>query len=125
MMKNPVEVMVAIHDIGGHLKVVNGALHMVLPANAPATLKDEIRAVKAGLLDLFAHHFVIVRWDGPLLCLARDEAAKEALVLHGVDPGSIYLPHELQTLLDRSYTLHDLFAVCSTKAAFGGSIVNQ
>lgn len=123
---NPVEIMAAIHDTGGQLKVVEGALRMALPAGAPAALKDEIRAAKSALLDLFARRFVIVRVDGlGLLCWAADGASRDALVQHGVDPGSIYLPHELRTLLGRSYTLHELFAVCSAKAAFDGSIVSQ
>lgn len=117
--------MLAVTNIGGRLGRADGdKLKMLLPASAPALLKDEIRTHKVALLKLLQLDFLIVQSDtlNATIFWAPDEATRDALVSAGAHHGIIYTSLELSQLVDHRVTVADLPAIHAAKCGFNGRL---
>ncbi len=125
-MKTPVELLLTVTNIDGCLTTAGDRLRVLLPADCPPELKDDIRQHKPALLDLMRHPFLIVR-SGALnstVFFVPDEATKESLVAAGADPGSIYTRAELDVLVRRRTTAKELRLIHAAKQRFNGKVAN-
>lgn len=123
-MRTPISTWLAVAAIGGRLRIAEGGLRMLLPADCPPELKDAIRQHKAALLQLVRLDFLTVRSDAlnATIFWTPDEATKEALVFFGASPGSVYTAAELQHLVHCRVTVHDLPLIHTAKRQFDGTV---
>lgn len=123
-MKTPVEILLAVANIGGELGIRSDGLLMRLPRDCSPDLKAAIRQHKSGLLELLKLNFLVVRADtvNDVLLWAPDESTKARLVAAGGDPGRTYTPDELAALVNRRITIEDLPAIHEAKRVFNGKI---
>jgi len=123
-MTTPVEVLLAVADIGGKLGIVGDRLRMLLPPDCPPELKDAIRQQKLGLLELLRFNFLVVHSDAldATLFWTPDDATKEALVTAGANTGTIYPAAELAHLVNRRITVGELRQIHAAKGRFNGKM---
>lgn len=124
MKTPPVGTLLKVSDAGGELLPVGDKLRMVLPADCDPSLKDEIRANKAEILELMRLNFLIVRCAvsvSPVFWVP-DETTKERLVFHGVPAGQIYTASELRELVSKRTTCEELAMIHTAKEVFSGRI---
>jgi len=123
-MKTPVELLLAITNIGGRITTAGDRLRMLLPTECPPELKDDIRRSKPALLKLMGLTFLIVR-SGVLsatVFFVPDEATKQSLTLAGAKPGSVYTKAELATLVARRITPDELRLIHAGKQQFNAEV---
>jgi hypothetical protein len=125
-MKTPVEVLLTVVRIGGKLDSAGDRLRMLLPANCPPELKDDIRQHKAALLDLMQLRFLIVRSAvlNATVFFTSDDATKESMVAAGADSGSIYTRAELEVLVRGRITATELRLFHAAKQRFNAKVTN-
>lgn len=124
-MNTPIEILLAVADIGGQLGIADGnTLRMRLPADCPQVLKGAIREKKPALLQLLRLNFLLIQSDalGATLYWTPDEGTKEALAAAGADPGSIYMAPELAQLVRRRVTTGELPLIHAAKLRFQGRL---
>ena len=97
---------------------------MLLPAECPTGLKDDIREQKLVLLKLMRLNFLIVRSGvlGANVFFVSDDVTKQSLVLAGAKPGSIYTRAELGALVASRTTPADLRLIHAVKQQFNGEV---
>lgn len=124
-MTTPLEIWLAVGAIGGKLGLAGDRLRMLLPADCPPELKDAIRQHKAALLQLVRLDFLTVRSEtlNATVFWMPDETIKEALETFGASPGSVYTAVELQHLVQRRVTLHELPMIHAAKQRFNGRLI--
>jgi len=123
-----VDVLLTVAQIGGKLGVLDGGmLRTLLPADCPASLKAEIKANKAALLELLAGPpFLIVRSDAlqsKIVFWTADEAGRDLLMKHGATRGSIWTYAELDRVARLNLSADGLKRLHSVKRTFQGRIV--
>jgi len=123
-MKTPVELLLAVAEIGGQLGPADDRLRMLLPADCPPELKGAIRQHKSALLELLRLDFLVVRSDtlNATVFWTPDEATKESLAAAGADLGSIYTASELEQLVHRPVTTNELPLIHAAKQRFKGKV---
>jgi hypothetical protein len=123
-MMKPIEILLAVADIGGRLGIADDKLRMLLPADCPPELKAAIRQHKAALLELLRLNFLVVNSDtlNATVFWTPDEAAKESLAAAGADLGSIYTASELAQLVNRRVTVGELPVIHAAKTRFNGKL---
>jgi hypothetical protein len=126
-MKTPVELLLMVTSIEGRLAIAGEKLRMLLPADCPQELKDEIRQHKPALLDLMRLTFLILQSDvlEAIVFFASDDVTKESLVAAGAEPGSIYIRAELEVLVRQRITPKELRLIHSARQQFGGEVRNE
>ena len=128
-MKTPVEILLAVADIGGELGIAGDKLRMRLPADCPPELKSAIRENKPSLLALLSGPaFVVVRSDllpGELLLWTADEQARQQLIAHGAPPGCIYTRDELAPLVQQNTDPDTVRSVHAVKRSFDGRLTQN
>jgi hypothetical protein len=126
-VKTPFDVFVGVVAVDGKLGIAGEKLRTLLPADCPPALKDAIRQHKPALLELLRLEFLVVHSDvlNAVVFWAPDEATKQALIDAGADPGIIYTPDELDTILDRRLTPGELKLLHTTKQRFSGTIADE
>jgi hypothetical protein len=125
-MKNPVQVLLTVARIGGHLSIAGDKLRMLLPADCPPELKDGIRQHKPALLNLMRLTFLTVRSEilEAIVLFVPDETTKESLVAAGADAAAIYTKAELAALVRRQITPEELRLIHAAKQQFNGKVTN-
>jgi hypothetical protein len=125
-MKTPVELLLTIAKIGGRITSAGERLRMLLPAECPPELKNDIRWHKSALLKLMGLTFLIVRSSvlSTTVFFVADEATKQSLTLAGAKSGSIYTRAELGTLVARRTTPKELRLIHAGKQQFNGEVKN-
>jgi len=123
-MKTPVELLLAVAEIGGQLGPADDKLRMLLPADCPPEMKDAIRQHKSVLLELLRRGFLVIQSDtlNATMFWAADEATKEALAAAGADLGSIYTVSELEQLVHRRVTSIELPLIHAARCRFDGRL---
>jgi hypothetical protein len=126
-MKTPVEILLTVASSGGRLRIVDGQLRMLLPADCPPELKDAIRRHKPALLDLMRLTFLIVRSDvlDAIVFFVPDDRTKESLVSAGADPASIYTRAELAVLVRSRISVEELSLIHTAKQRFNAKVTNR
>jgi hypothetical protein len=119
--------MLEVGDIGGRLEgAVPDKLRMLLPADAPQALKDEIRQNKSALLAiLLGPPFLIVRAEalqGETLFWTATAEGRALLIAHGASRGSVYNYGELATVSSVGPDPKHLHQLCHAKRLFEGRI---
>ena len=124
-MKTPVDVLLAVADVGGRLGVAGDRVRMLLPADCQPELKGAIRQHKAALIELLGLNFLVVRSDALYAAVvwAPDEATKESLAAAGADLASIYTAAELEQLVNRRVTAVELPLIHAAKRRFRGKVI--
>ncbi len=125
-MKTPVELLLTVENIGGHITTTGDRLRMLLPAECPQELRDNIRQHKAALLKLMELTFLIVRsrvLSGTVF-FVPDDAKRQSLILAGAKAGSVYTTAELSILVGRRITPNELQLIHSGKQQFNGEVRN-
>jgi hypothetical protein len=119
-----VETLLAVANAGGQLGQAGDNLRARLPRDCPHEITESPRANKASLLRLLRLNFLVVRSHhlGATLFWTPDEAAKEALVAAGADPGTIYTADALTRLVNRRVTVGELRAIHAAKSRFNGKL---
>ena len=125
-MKSPVDVLLSVDSIGGRLRITDGQLRMLLPADCRKELKDDIRQHKPALLDLMRLTFLVVHSGAlnSIVFFVPDDSTKDSLVSAGADAGSIYTRAELQTLVRDRPTLDELRLNHTAKQLLHGRVSN-
>ena len=123
-MKTPVELLLTVGKIGGDITSSAGRLRMLLPAECPPELKDDIRQQKPALLKLMGLTFLIVRSGvlGATIFFVPDAATKQSLILAGAKRGSVYTKAELGALVTRRATPKELRLIHAAKQQFNGEV---
>src|SRR5215207_3019960 len=100
-VNSPVDVLLAVADIGGRLGIAGDGLRLLLPAKCPAELKNAIRHHKQALLVLLRADFLIVRSDllRAIVFWTPDDKNRDCLINAGAGPGCIYTAAELDILV--------------------------
>jgi hypothetical protein len=126
-MKTPVEVLLTVVRIGGKLDSAGDRLRMLLPANCPPELKDDIRQQKPSLLDLMRLTFVVFRSRvlNSIVFFVPDDRTKESLVSAGADPASIYTRAELAVLVRSRISVEELSLIHTAKQRFNAKVTNR
>ena len=126
-MKTPIDVILAVDDIGGRLGVAGDKLRVLLPPNCPPSLKEAIRQYKSALLRAIQPGIWIVRSDTlkTIVLWVPDDATKEWLAGVGVDPRSIYTTSELEQLVNRRVTADELRLIHAAKQRFNGKVADR
>jgi hypothetical protein len=126
-MRTPVELLLTVANIGGHITSAGDKLRTLLPPDCPPELKEEIRQRKPALLDLMRLTFLIVRSEvlDAVVFFTPDDVTREALIASGADPGSIYTRAELEVLLRQRITPQELGRIHAAKKQFNGTITNR
>lgn len=123
-MSTPIEILLAVADIGGRLGITGQHLRMLLPPDCPPELKASIRAHKPALLELLRLNFLIVQ-SGTVnarLFWTPDTATKQALAAAGASAGSIYTAGELEHLNSHRVTVAELPLIHAVKQRFNGTV---
>ena len=125
-MKTPVELLLTVENIGGHMTNTGDRLRMLLPVECPQELRDDIRQHKRALLKLMGLTFLIVRSRvlSRTVFFVPDDATKQSLILAGAKAGSIYTKAELSTLVARRITPKELRLIHAGKQEFDGEARN-
>jgi hypothetical protein len=123
-MMKPIEILLAVADIGGRLGISDDKLRMLLPAECPPELKAAIRQHKAALLELLRLNFLVVNSDtlNATVFWTPDEAVKESLAAAGAGRSSIYTASELEQLVNRRVTVGELPVIHAAKTRFNGKL---
>jgi hypothetical protein len=126
-MKTPVQVLLAVAEVGGQLSVADAGLRTLLPADCALELKREIRQHKPSLLNLMKLSFLIVRSEilDATVLFVPDETTKESLVADGADAAAVYTMAELNALVRRQITPEELRLIHAAKQQFNGKVTNQ
>jgi hypothetical protein len=123
-MKTPVEILLAVADIGGQLGIVGDRLRMLLPADCPSELKDTIRRHKPALIELLRLNFLVVHSDtiNTTVFWTPDQTTKESIAAAGANLGSIYTASELEQLVHHRVTAEELPLFHAAKMGFNGKL---
>jgi hypothetical protein len=126
-MKTPVELLLTVINIDGRLATAGDRLRVLLPADCPPELKDEIRQHKPALLDLMRLTFLVVRSGvlDSIVFFVADDTTKESLVSAGADLGSIYTKAELDVLVRGRTTVKELRLIHAAKQQFNGNVTQS
>ena len=126
-MKSPIEVLLNVVGLSGRLRIVDGQLRMLLPADCRQELKDNIREHKPDLLDLMRLTFLVVHSGtlNSIVFFVPDDVTKESLVAAGAEPGSIYTKAELRSLVQQRTTADELRLIHAAKQRFNGKVANR
>jgi len=125
-MKTPIELLLTVTNLDGRLSTADDKLRVLLPADCPPELKDEIREHKPALLDLMRLRFLIVHSHvlDSIVFFVPDDPTKEWLVTAGAEPGSIYTTAELRSLVQRRVTAEELRLFHAAKQLLNGKVAN-
>jgi len=125
-LKTPVELLLTVENIGGHITTTGDRLRMLLPAECPQELRDDIRQHKRVLLKLMGLTFLIVRSRvlSETVFFVPDDATKQSLILAGAKAGGVYTRAELSTLVARRITTKELRLLHMGKQEFNGELKN-
>lgn len=123
-MRTPVEILLAVVQVGGRLGIVEDRLRMQLPADCPADLKASIRDSKPELMELLRLNFMVVQSDAvnAMLFWTPDEATKECLAAAGAALDSIYTTAELDRLVHARISSEELVTIHGARKRFSGRL---
>jgi hypothetical protein len=124
-MNSPIEVLIAVTNIGGSLRLdETAALLARLPRDFPKSLTESIKRHKPALVELLRLNFLLVRSDAlkTNLFWTPDDRTKNALLAAGAEAGSIYTASELGVLVNRRVTGVELTTIHEAKQVLSGNL---